>query len=94
VILLALYFSFKAERPAGQRSGEPWPRSGDLTLAPRRLGREEIFVWTDDRSADLVIDPHHQPGGTVGRASLLGPPLRTDDLVSRVLFGGVPEPAR
>ncbi len=71
----------------GTEQEEPWHLSGDLTITPRRLGPDEFFVWTDDRSSNLVLDSHHRLGGFVNRASLSGPPLLVDEVLPRALFG-------
>ena len=66
---------------------EPWRTAGDLTMPPRRLGSNDYFLWTDDRTPKLKLAVESVFQGVVKREQILGPPLRLDAALIGWIFG-------
>jgi hypothetical protein len=75
----------------GVQQPESWKTAGDLTMHPRRLGPNEYFLWTDDRTPNLKLAVESTFQGVVKRERILGPPLRLDAALIGWIFG---EPGR
>jgi hypothetical protein len=75
--------------------GQPWPETwrirGTLTIPARRLGPNEYFFWTDDRTAGLRLALSSEFPGAVQREQILGPPLRVYSIPMRWWLGEPPQ---
>jgi len=66
---------------------EPWRKAGALTIPPQKLGPDEYFLWTDDRTPNLELAVESQFPRTIRRDQILGPTLRLPAVLLHWAFG-------
>lgn len=71
----------------GARQPEPWRITGNLTIPPQKLGPDEYFLWTDDRTPNLELTVESRFPRTAKKEQILGPTLRLTAVLLNWIFG-------